>query len=195
MFWCVGGGYIINFDEVEMFISVYVVWQYKCWEIDLFWLVDYVCVWVEFGVDYQDLDLFWMQVFVIVLVDDCIYVVYDRDWDGNCLVWVFEVVGWIFNLVVVWIWLFDYVGIFIVCGCVFWLKFYIDQYVRFVVVVVFFNYKQVFWFFGLKLFKLEYQGQCCLSYSIRLNCSGCGCFIIEYQCFDDCFNCGVRNVL
>ncbi|WP_411911409.1 DUF4406 domain-containing protein [Pseudomonas aeruginosa] len=72
-------------------------------------------------------------------------------------------------------------------------KSYIDQHARPVVVAASLNHKQVLRLFGLKLPKPEHQRQRRLSYSTRLNCSGCGRFLTEHQRFDDCPNCGARN--
>lgn len=97
-FWRAGGGYTTNLDEAETFTSAHAVRQYKCRETDLPWPVDYVRARAEYGVDHQDLDLSRTQALAGAPADDRIYVAYDRDWDGNCLVWVPEAAGRTSNL-------------------------------------------------------------------------------------------------
>ncbi|HHQ2925509.1 TPA: hypothetical protein ACSPPR_006134, partial [Pseudomonas aeruginosa] len=90
-------------------------------------------------------------------------------------------------------WPLDHAGILTARGLAPWPKSYIDQHARPVAVAASLNHKQALRLFGLKLPKPEHQGQRRLSYSTRLNCSGCGRFITEHQRFDDCPNCGARN--
>ncbi|HBO0033336.1 hypothetical protein KGZ12_20780 [Pseudomonas aeruginosa] len=193
MFWRAGGGYTTNLDEAETFTSAHAVRQYKCRETDLPWPVDYVRARVEYGVDHQDLELSRTQALATAPADDRIYVAYDRDWDGNCLVWVPEAAGRTSNLAAARTWPLDHAGILTARGRAPWPKSYIDQHARPVAVAASLNHKQALRLFGLKLPKPEHQGQRRLSYSTRLNCSGCGRFITEHQRFDDCPNCGARN--
>ncbi|MFU6863564.1 MULTISPECIES: hypothetical protein [Pseudomonas aeruginosa group] len=90
-------------------------------------------------------------------------------------------------------WPLDHAGILTARGYAPWPKSYIDQHVRPVAVVASLNHKQALRLFGLKLPKPEHQRQRRLSYSTRLNCSGCGRFLTEHQRFEDCPNCGARN--
>ncbi|HDQ4134415.1 hypothetical protein ACM7MQ_00555 [Pseudomonas aeruginosa] len=192
-FWRAGGGYTTNLDEAETFTSAHAVRQYKCRETDLPWPIDYVRARAEYGVDHQDLDLSRTQALAGAPADDRIYVAYDRDWDGNCLVWVPEAAGRTSNLAAARTWPLDHAGILTARGRAPWPKSYIDQHARPVAVAASLNHKQALRLFGLKLPKPEHQGQRRLSYSTRLNCSGCGRFITEHQRFDDCPNCGARN--
>lgn len=188
-----GGGYTTNIDEAETLTRARAVRQYECRETDLPWPVDYVRARVEYGVDHQDLELSRTQALATAPADDRIYVAYDRDWDGNCLVWVPEAAGRTSNLAAARTWPLDHAGILTARGLAPWPKSYIDQHARPVAVAASLNHKRVLRLFGLKLPKPEHQGQRRLSYSTRLNCSGCGRFITEHQRFDDCPNCGARN--
>ncbi|ERY75414.1 hypothetical protein Q029_02245 [Pseudomonas aeruginosa BWHPSA016] len=111
MFWRAGGGYTTNLDEAETFTSAHAVRQYKCRETDLPWPVDYVRARAELGVDHQDLDLSRTQALATAPADDRIYVAYDGDWDGNCLVWVPEAAGRTSNLAAARTWPLDHAGI------------------------------------------------------------------------------------
>lgn len=110
-FWRAGGGYTTNLDEAETFTRDRAVRQYKCRETDLPWPVDYVRLRAEFGVDHQDLDLSRTQALATAPADDRIYVAYDRDWDGNCLIWIPEAAGRTSNLAAARTWPLDHAGI------------------------------------------------------------------------------------
>ncbi|HDZ3392112.1 hypothetical protein [Pseudomonas aeruginosa] len=156
-FWRAGGGYTTNLDEAETFTSAHAVRQYKCRETDLPWPVDYVRAWVEYGVDHQDLELSRTQALATAPADDRIYVAYDRDWDGNCLVWVPEAAGRTSNLAAARTWPLDHAGILTARGLAPWPKSYIDQHARPVAVAASLNHKQALRLFGLKLPKPERQ--------------------------------------
>ncbi|CAB5550953.1 TPA: hypothetical protein ACGW8N_001627 [Pseudomonas aeruginosa] len=164
-FWRAGGGYTTNLDEAETFTLARAVRQYECRETDLPWPVDYVRARAELGVDHQDLDLSRTQ----------------------------ALAGRTSNLAAARTWPLDHAGILTARRRAPWPKSYIDQHARPVAVAASLNHKQALQLFGLKLPKPEHQGQRRLSYSTRLNCSGCGRFITEHQRFDDCPNCGARN--
>lgn len=110
-FWRAGGGYTTNLDEAETFTRARAVRQYECRETDLPWPVDYVRARAEYGVDHQDLDLSRTQALATAPADDRIYVAYDRDWDGNCLVWIPEAAGRTSNLAAARTWPLDHAGI------------------------------------------------------------------------------------
>ncbi|HHM5676478.1 TPA: hypothetical protein ACRNJV_001266 [Pseudomonas aeruginosa] len=89
--------------------------------------------------------------------DDRIYVAYDRDWDGNCLVWVPEAAGRTSNLAAARTWPLDHAGILTARGRAPWPKSYIDQHARPVAVAASLNHKLALRLFGLKLPKPEHQ--------------------------------------
>ena len=151
MFWRAGGGYTTNLDEAETFTRARAVRQYKCRETDLPWPVDYVRLRAELGVDFQDLDLSRAQALATAPADDRIYVAYDRDWDGNCLVWVPEAAGRTSNLAAARTWPLDHAGILTARGLAPWPKSYIDQHARPIAVADSLNHKQALRLCGLKL--------------------------------------------
>ncbi|ELK4895258.1 hypothetical protein RVS51_000084 [Pseudomonas aeruginosa] len=163
MFWRAGGGYTTNIDEAETFTRARAVRQYECRETDLPWPVDYVRARVEYGVDHQDLELSRTQALATAPADDRIYVAYDRDWDGNCLVWVPEAAGRTSNLAAARTWPLDHAGILTARGLAPWPKSYIDQHARPVAVAASLNHKQALRLFGLKLPKPEHQGRLALA--------------------------------
>lgn len=157
------GGYTTNLDEAETFTLARAVRQYECRETDLPWPVDYVRARAELGVDHQDLDLSRTQALAGAPADDRIYVAYDRDWDGNCLVWVPEAAGRTSNLTAARTWPLDHAGILTARGLAPWPKSYIDQHARPVAVAASLNHKQALRLFGLKLPKPEHQGRLALA--------------------------------
>lgn len=156
-FWRAGGGYTTNLDEAETFTRARAVRQYECRETDLPWPVDYVRARAEYGVDHQDLDLSRTQALATAPADDRIYVAYDRDWDGNCLVWIPGAAGRTSNLAAARTWPLDHAGILTARGLAPWPKSYIDQHARPVAVAASLNHKQALRLFGLKLPKPERQ--------------------------------------
>lgn len=189
MFWRLGGGYTSNLDEAEEFTRERAVRQYECRETDLPWPVPYVRGLAQVGVDHQDLDLSREKALSSAPVGDCIYVAYDRAWDGNCLIWMSLPAGKGSDLSVARTWSLDHAAGFVARGYLPWPKGYIDRHARPVAQAATLDHKRAMRSVGLKLPKITRP-------RIRrytLNCDGCGRFLSERQRFFDCPNCGACN--
>lgn len=191
MFWRNGGGYTSNLGEAEQFTRDKAVGQYECRETDLPWPVAYVHGLAQVGVDHQYLGIPNDQALAAAPIGDRVYVAYDRDWDGNCLIWRSFSVGPTSNLADASTWSKEHAQGWINRGYVPWPKSYIDQHSRSVVPVGQLNHKQALREVGLKLPKIKPQRQ--HRYYDLTNCQGCGRFLSDIQRYLDCPNCGGSN--
>lgn len=85
-FWRTGGGYTTNLKEAEQFLRDRAIKLYETRSTDIPWPVNYVQDHSEIGVDCQYLDS--AVAAASPNRDGRIFVAYDREWDGNDLIWV-----------------------------------------------------------------------------------------------------------
>lgn len=193
MFWRNGGGYTSNLDEAEQFTRLSAIKQFECRETDLPWPVDYVRARAQVGVDHQYLDLSPAQALAANLSEDRIYVAYDREWDGNCLIWRSFAVGATSNLADASTWSFQHATGWIGRGFVAWPKGYIDAHSRPVVQARMLDHKQALRSVNLRLPKLNRQQRRAHSYRCGGGYGGCGRFLRAADYYSSCPHCGEGN--
>lgn len=189
MFWRNGGGYTSNLDEAARFTRERAVKQYESRDSDLPWPADYVRTKAELGVDCQHLTRSESEAYRNE--DGRVYVAYEREWDGNDLVWcggngptsnleaaihpaAADATGYLGQGFELW-----------PCG-------YIAERSRPVVRASLIDHKQALRSVGLKLPKLTRPRH--RTWCNRINCEGCGRFLSERLRYEGCPNCGASNM-
>jgi hypothetical protein len=189
-FWAEGGGYTTNIEKAEVRTQKCAVGQHECRDTDIPWSKAYVDARARVGVDCQNVDL--AEAIEQYPNATEFYLQKPKAWNGNNLIWVGNVVNLSSDLkLAIKVPAAEVAKVSARLGhhgAVAWPCAYIDAHSRRLVERDDVNIKEALRGTGIKLVKPKKPRA-----PRPFNCSGCGRFRPERECYFDCPHCGADN--